>query len=152
MPDMESAEYHVIRLANRRLAHVYKLFRIVFTAHSRLEQLNFVKLNQDAVELFSVPLDGFLKRLVRGGARNDVHVRTLPLTESAKAFDLGVCLETRETGPDIHVAPNIKTSPHPIQNLVPHPRERQEPRLAVVQAERRAGEWNADERILGLVS
>src|SRR5579863_4934346 len=42
----------------------------------------------------------------------------------------------------------VAASTHPIQQFVPHARKRQEPRLTVVQAERRAGEWNADERIL----
>src|SRR5271170_3930582 len=44
------------------------------------------------------------------------------------------------------------SSTYPIQKLIPRPGERQEPRLAVVEAERRAGKRNADERIIGLVS
>src|ERR1700722_19194631 len=43
-------------------------------------------------------------------------------------------------------------SAHPIQKLVPHSREGQKPRLAVVQAERRAREWNAEEGVLGLIA
>ena len=36
-------------------------------------------------------------------------------------------------------------STHPIQKLVPSPRERQKPRLPVVKTERRAGELVAEE-------
>src|SRR5438094_3856042 len=45
-----------------------------------------------------------------------------------------------------------KISAHPIEKLVPGSRERQEPRLSVVQTQRRSGEWNPDKRILRLIS
>src|ERR1700686_2848085 len=56
-----------------------------------------------------------------------------------------VAVPQNSCGPDLELT-------HPIQKLVPRPGERQKPRLAVVQAKRRAGEWNAYKRIVRFVA
>src|SRR5271166_876736 len=57
-------------------------------------------------------------------------------------------------GSSIHsvALPKPAASSHPIQKLVPHSCERQEPRFTVVQAEGRTGKWDAYEGILWLIA
>src|SRR5258708_3894064 len=55
LPDVEGSPDAVFRPTHRFLLHLYKFFGIVFAAHSSLQQLDRVKLNEDIAHAFRMP-------------------------------------------------------------------------------------------------